>query len=152
MIRKYFKSDLQSLLEIEQAVHVVPWTADTFKICFQSGYDGWVVALEKKVIGFVIVALTSHECHILNVGVARQHQHQGWGRQLLQHALSQARLQGAGIIYLEVRRSNNRAIALYRKMKFHLVGERKNYYPTQSGNEDALIFAKSLHTNIDIPT
>jgi ribosomal-protein-alanine N-acetyltransferase len=43
-----------------------------------------------------------------------------------------------------VRRSNSHAISLYQKMNFHLVGERKEYYPTLSGYEDALVFAKRL--------
>ncbi|VVC75280.1 Mycothiol acetyltransferase [Aquicella siphonis] len=145
MLRTLYPSDLDQLLTIENAVHVVPWTDTTFKACFQAGYVGWVVEIDKKIAGFIIISITIEECHILNLGVANEYQHQGWGRKLLQHALFHARDHGVGIAYLEVRRSNSRAIALYRKMKFHLVGERKDYYPTVSGHEDALIFAISLH-------
>lgn len=145
MMRTLFKSDLDQLLTIEKSVHVAPWTEETFKICFESGYVGWIAEAEQKVIGFIIVSLTADECHVLNLCVAREYQHQGFGRKLLEHALGQSKQQGVGIVYLEVRRSNSRAISLYRKMKFHLIGERKDYYPTVSGQEDALIFAKSLH-------
>jgi ribosomal-protein-alanine N-acetyltransferase len=78
------------------------------------------------------------------VCVAHAHQHQGWGRKLLTHAIQYAKQHGAGIVYLEVRRSNTKAISLYRKESFYLIGERKGYYPTVAGQEDALIFAKSL--------
>ena len=144
MLRKVLKSDLAQVLQIEQAVHVVPWNEETFKICFQAGYVGWVVELANKVVGFIIVSLHVEECHILNICVAHQYQHQGIGAKLLQHALQHAKKKGLNIVYLEVRRSNSRAIAFYKKVKFHLIGERKDYYPTVSGHEDALIFAKSL--------
>ncbi len=147
MLRTLFKSDLPQLLEIENAVHVAPWTEETFKACFQSGYIGWVIEIEKKIIGFIFIALTVDECHILNLCVAHAFQHQGWGQKLLEKALSHAKQHGIGIAFLEVRQSNTRAISLYRKMKFHLIGQRKNYYPTVTGNEDAFIFALSLHDN-----
>lgn len=144
MLRSLHKSDLDQVLVIENSVHVVPWTMETFKTCFDSGYFGWAIEVGKKLLGFIIVSLNPDECHVLNICVAREHQHQGLGRKLLEHALQQAKSQQIGIAYLEVRRSNSRAISLYQKMNFHQVGERKNYYPTVSGTEDALIYAKSL--------
>jgi len=147
MLRTLFQSDLDQLLVIEKIVHVTPWVEATFKACFQSGYIGWVVEINKKIIGFIIISQTIEECHVLNVGVLHEYQHQGFGRKLLEHALSHAKQHGIGMAYLEVRRSNSRAISLYKQMQFHQVGERKGYYPTVSGNEDALIFAKSLHEN-----
>lgn len=145
MLRALFKSDLQQILSIEKSVHVVPWNEDTFLTCFESGYLGWVIEIDKKIIGFIIISLRTDECHVLNICVSREYQRQGYGNQLLTHALNHAKKEQAGIVYLEVRRSNHVAIGLYRKLKFHLIGERKDYYPTVSGAEDALIFAKSLH-------
>jgi len=149
MMRTLYKSDIPQILVIEKSVHVAPWTDDTFTMCFKSGYFGWAVEEEGRIIGFIIISLTKEECHVLNLCVVHEHQHQGWGRKMLKHALSHARQHGVGIAYLEVRRSNTRAISLYRKMEFHLVGERKDYYPTVAGNEDALIFAMSLHLPLD---
>lgn len=144
MLRNLTQADLQAILAIEQSAHVVPWTEDTFKTCFQAGHVGWVLEVEKKVIGFIIVSLRAEECHILNLCIARASQHQGFGRKLLLHALQHSRSLGIGIVYLEVRRTNSRAIALYTKEKFIEIGVRKGYYPTVGGNEDALIFARSL--------
>lgn len=144
MIRQLFKTDIEKIVIIEQAAHVVPWTADTFKTCLQAGYSGWVLEIDKHIIGFIVVAMNHEECHVLNLCVNLAQQRQGYGQQLLAHALSQAKAQGVAIAYLEVRKSNRRAINLYQKMQFQLVGERKDYYPTVSGVEDALIFARSL--------
>jgi ribosomal-protein-alanine N-acetyltransferase len=144
MFRAMTQADIGQLLALETATQISPWTEETFNVCFRSGYLGWVVEIEKRIIGFVILSVQMDECHILNVVVAHAHQQQGWGRKLMEYALIQAEQRGAGIIYLEVRRSNSRAITLYRKLHFHLIGERKDYYPTVAGQEDALIFARSL--------
>ena len=144
MLRAIHRSDISQLLTIENAVHVVPWTEETFKACFDAGYLGWMIEVEQKMLGFIIISQTADECHVLNICVARAHQHKGLGRKLLNYALDYARKNHVMIAYLEVRRSNTRAISLYEKMKFHQVGERKGYYPTVSGNEDALIFAMTL--------
>lgn len=145
MLRQLYPSDLPQLLSIEESVHAVPWTEETFKTCFNANYEGWAIENDKRIIAFIISSIRPEECHILNLCVARQYQHQGYGSQLLTYTLDYAKQKGTGIAYLEVRRSNSKAISLYRKMKFHLVGERKDYYPTGVGKENALIFAKSLH-------
>lgn len=144
MMRTLFQSDVAQLLRIEKSVHISPWTEETFKACFQVGYLGWLVEIDKKVIGFIIVSVTIEECHVLNLCVSHKFQRQGWGHQLLDHALGYSRRLGTHIAYLEVRRSNQAALSLYKKMNFQLIGERKAYYPTVAGNEDALIFAINL--------
>lgn len=144
MLRKLHRSDLTQLLAIEQATHLMPWTENTFKTCFQTGCLGWVIESEKKMVGFIIISLRSSECHILNLCVDPHYQHQGLGRQLLEHAMTQAKQHGVEMIYLEVRRSNTRAISLYEKEGFRLLGERKEYYPSHEGHEDALVLAKML--------
>jgi ribosomal-protein-alanine N-acetyltransferase len=145
MLRTLFKSDLPNVLAIEKSVHILPWTEETFETCFQSGYIGWVIELNQSIVGFVVISISESDCHVLNISVSREHQHQGFGRKLLTFALEYAKNKGTRMAYLEVRRSNSHAISLYQKMNFHLVGERKAYYPTpQSGHEDALVFAKSL--------
>lgn len=146
MLRTLYAADLPELLAIENSVHVSPWAADTFKTCFQAGYFGWVIEVDKKIIAFIIISLKPEECHILNLCVAREYQRHGHGKRLLIFALNHAKEQGVGIAYLEVRRSNTRAIDLYRKNQFHFIGERKEYYPTVNGKEDALVFAMSLHS------
>lgn len=148
MFRKMVKADLPQLIAIEQSVQGAPWNEETFKTCFEMAYDGWVAEQDNRIAGYIVVSLQTDECHILNLCVAREYQRQGLGRKLLEFGLNQAKSRQMGIAYLEVRRSNSRAIALYRKMKFMMIGERKNYYQTVNGPEDALIFAMSLRVVI----
>jgi len=145
MLREFKKVDLNAVLPIEQGAHVSPWSKETFETCFRSGCKGWLIENEDKVVvGFIVVSLHADECHILNLCVGRDYQRQGLGKELLQHALAYSKSIGIAIAYLEVRRSNSRAIALYRQQGFQLIGERKSYYQTVNGHEDALILAKNL--------
>jgi ribosomal-protein-alanine N-acetyltransferase len=52
-------------------------------------------------------------------------------------------------VFLEVRPSNARAIALYHDMGFNEIGRRPNYYPARSGREDALVLAIELLSDDD---
>lgn len=148
LLRSLTTADLPDLLIIENSVSVVPWSIEAFKGCFNAGCLGWGSFLENKMIGFIMIAQSLDECHILNIAVAREYQGQGCGRQLLELVLKQAKQKGIGIVYLEVRLSNTRAIHLYKKMHFLLIGQRKNYYPTVSGREDALVFAFNIQKKL----
>lgn len=148
MLRALTKSDLGQVLAIEESQQVVPWTEETFETCIEAGYTGWVIDQNKEIIGFVIVAMRKTECHILNLCVKKSYQRKGYGRKMLEHVLQRAAQKDVSIAYLEVRRSNRKAISLYEKMKFYLVGERKDYYPAPLGKEDALIFVKDLTVDV----
>jgi ribosomal-protein-alanine N-acetyltransferase len=146
MLRKLNPTDLPYLVAMEIVTQAAPWSEETFKHCINLGCDGWVMEQYGAVVGFVIVVTSTKvaESHILNLCVDPLHQRQGFGRDLLQYALEQAKQQGVGTVYLEVRRSNHRAITLYHKMGFSQISERKGYYPSPEGREDALVFAKDL--------
>jgi ribosomal-protein-alanine N-acetyltransferase len=47
-------------------------------------------------------------------------------------------------MFLEVRESNVAAIHMYLNHGFNEVGRRRNYYPTATGREDALVFGLQL--------
>lgn len=144
MIRQLRENDLVQVVRLEQATQVAPWTEKIFKDCFFAGYPGWVYEEDNKVIGFVLIAMHGDECHLLNLCVHPSYQHQGLGRQLLNHATHFAQQAGAMMIYLEVRESNTRAIALYEQLQFMQIGIRQDYYPAMEGRENALIYAKDL--------
>ena len=56
--------------------------------------------------------------------------------------LAADRADGVRTVHLEVRRSNQAAIALYRQLGFEQVGERRGYY--RDNGEDALLMSLSL--------
>jgi [ribosomal protein S18]-alanine N-acetyltransferase len=139
-------SDLEALLAIEVLTQTSPWSRAAFERCYEAGYPGWVIEDDGHIVGFIIgsLATITAECHILNLCMHPKSQGKGLGSSLLDCAIEWAKQQGAVMVYLEVRRSNYAAIKLYQKMHFKLIGERKNYYPTAKGYEDALVFARDL--------
>ncbi len=51
---------------------------------------------------------------------------------------------GASTLLLEVRPSNEKALALYRHFGFQQIGVRRGYYPATGGREDALVLTHAL--------
>jgi ribosomal protein S18 acetylase RimI-like enzyme len=62
----------------------------------------------------------------------------------MQEVLPTAVEMGGRRLLLEVRNSNNAAIALYRKFGFSDDGVRREYYPAADGREDALLMSMQL--------
>jgi ribosomal-protein-alanine N-acetyltransferase len=144
MLRQILEQDLPELIRVESACQIVPWSDEVFKKCLEAGSTGWVMELDGKMIGFILILYQLDEVHILNFCVHPDYQRQGWGMQLMTHMLQNLTNQSAKLVYLEVRRSNEHAIALYEKVGFSKVGERKDYYLSLEHREDALVFAKNL--------
>jgi ribosomal-protein-alanine N-acetyltransferase len=81
---------------------------------------------------------------VLNVCVAPEEQHRGHGRRIVLRLLDLARWHHAERVFLEVRPSNLRAIALYESLGFNEIGRRPNYYPAKKGREDAVVMAMEM--------
>jgi [ribosomal protein S18]-alanine N-acetyltransferase len=77
------------------------------------------------------------EAHITLLAVAPAYQQQGLGQAMLWVLLQAAQQRGLERATLEVRASNQTALALYAKFGFQEAGRRKRYY--QDNGEDALI-------------
>jgi [ribosomal protein S18]-alanine N-acetyltransferase len=88
------------------------------------------------VIGFWMMA---DEAHIMTLGVRQRCRRQGVGELLLISAIDLAIQLNARIVTLEVRRSNEAAICLYKKHALAEVGSRRAYY--NQNHEDAVIMS-----------
>ncbi len=136
--------DLDAVALLETSLQSFPWSRTHFEDSLKAGDSVWVLRQGGDLIGFSVVMLVIDEAHLLTIGIGRRYQGQGYGARLLRHAMECARLGGAGKLFLEVRPSNQRAVALYRHFGFRQIGLRKDYYPAENGREDALIFDKEL--------
>jgi ribosomal-protein-alanine N-acetyltransferase len=142
--RPMLPDDVEAVVQVENRSYAFPWTSGNFMDCLNAGHQCWVALEANEVVGHGIVTVAVGESHLLNLCVLRDRQGQGHGRQLLAHLLAQAFTQGARRIFLEVRPSNYSAIALYQSIGFFEIGVRKDYYPSQLGHEDALVYALDL--------
>ena len=145
--------DAAYLAAIDAAASTDPWTESEFAAaCANAQYrestsflEG-ILVLESsaEICAYVAYSQALDDGSVLNVAVHPRWQRQGKARLLLQATLDLLSRQSAKRCLLEVRDSNVVARGLYQSMGFQIDGRRKNYYPTQSGREDAVLMSKSL--------
>ena len=139
---------LDSILAIEKESNPYPWTVVNFKDCLDKGYYSLVLEEEKNLIGFAIMAISTEESHLLNIGITKDARGKGYGEKLLKKMIVAAEVMGSKKIILEVRVSNTTAYNLYKKLGFEDIGLRKKYYRLPEGREDAYVMSKSLKKDI----
>ncbi|MFQ5456938.1 MAG: ribosomal protein S18-alanine N-acetyltransferase [Myxococcota bacterium] len=140
-IRRYAPGDLDQVLAIEQVSYPNPWTREMFAEELNNRLCHIFVCREedredRRVLGYICFWLFLGEMHLLNVSVDPALRRRGVGRSLLVHALDFSAARGAKVGFLEVRRSNRGARALYAQYGFAEVGVRPRYY---EDGEDALV-------------
>lgn len=150
IIRTMRQEDVPGVMEIEEVVCEFPWSATIYSDCIRVGYSCFVLEREPEegrvpeILGYGLLSIAAGEAHVLNICIKPSVQHQGLGYRMMLHLIQTAKDLGAYRIYLEVRLSNAYAIALYEKLAFTTIGERKDYYPATHGREDAKVYAKDL--------
>jgi ribosomal-protein-alanine N-acetyltransferase len=142
--RRMTAADLDTVVAIEGSIYPHPWTRGNFADSLQAGYHCWIVERGGAVSGYTVVMIAADEAHLLNLSVAAPWQRRGAGRELLNFVLKLARDYDAARILLEVRPSNEAAIALYSSAGFAEVARRRGYYPAGEGREDAVVMQLQL--------
>lgn len=142
VIRPMHETDIEAVMDIEEAAYAYPWTAGIFADCIRVGYCCFVCEVDDWVRAYAVMSVAAGEAHLLNICVCPDWQGAGLGRRLLDHVLAQAERLGAAQLFLEVRPSNAPALHLYRSMGFEQIGRRRGYYPAPGGREDAWVMAR----------
>ena len=137
-------ADLDAVERIERAVYEFPWTTGNFRDSLKSGYRCVVLRVDGDFAGYAVQMYVIDEAHLLNITIAPAMQRCGHGSRLLQTLIDEARARGMVSLFLEVRPSNNGAQSLYSRFGFSQIGVRREYYPANSGREDALILKATL--------
>ena len=147
---------LGAVVAVENSAYAHPWTHANFSDSLSAGYQaqlltaGDACGLAAPLLGYFIAMQGVGEVHLLNITVSPSHQRLGWARIMLDALAIWARGQGAQWLWLEVRVSNARAKAVYRRYGFREVGLRRDYYPSGgkglSRREDALVMSFALQT------
>ena len=144
-LRPMRETDLDEVMQIEEAAYPFPWTRGIFRDCMRAGYPMWVQERDGRLAGYGVLSIAAEEAHVLNLCTAPGIEGHGLGQRMLQSLLRIARGSGAQRVFLEVRPSNPRAINLYDRSGFNEIGRRPRYYPTANhGREDAIVMAMEL--------
>ena len=141
-IRDAGAEDLDALQEMEEACFSLPWTRE--QLCGQlpdEQHEFLVAEAENgDMLGYIGMMAVLDEGYISNVAAAPSARRRGIGRALLKEMLRRAETRRLAFVTLEVRESNEGAIALYAREGFSVVGRRRNYY--EHPREDALLMTK----------
>ena len=135
--------DISAVMEIETVAYAHSWSEGNFRDCLSSGYEAVVCEVGQRIIGYGVMSTAADEAHLLNLCIHPRKQGQGHGWQLLNHLMQIAGQKKVSTVFLEVRASNKRACTLYHMAGFNEIGFRTGYYPSGSGREDAIVFARS---------
>jgi len=135
-IREMRKEDISAIMILEKTLFTTAWEKEMFLEEIENQY-AYVLLVENVIIGYVCGWKILDEFNITNVAINSDFQRQGFGELLVRFIISKLLEARCFKFFLEVRKSNNKALKLYEKISFSVIGSRKNYYHTPE--EDALI-------------
>ncbi len=123
------------------------WSADDYeRLAADAGPEHVCLIVEQPpgiVAGLLVARTVAEEAELLNIAVLPEQRRLGLGTALLAEALRRLAAAGARKTWLEVRESNQPAIAFYRQHGFTVLGRRRAYY--RAPMEDALLLGRELH-------
>lgn len=136
---------IQQQPDLAQAIYTVmtdvypvsPWTLEQIQADLSQDQTWYALAYDgAEVIGFLAVQENIFEAEVLQIAVKRAYQGRGIASALF------ATLPIEKEIFLEVRKSNHRVQAFYKKEKMAVIAERKVYY--HDPVEDAIIMKREI--------
>lgn len=136
-------SHVSQIAELEKLCFSDPWSERSIASELENSLSLWLVYEENgAVLGYIGSQSVPPESDMMNLAVAPQARKQGLAQALVRELMHSLHRQGIESLTLEVRVSNQPAIALYTKLGFEIVGRRPRYYVNPQ--EDALIMRKEL--------
>ncbi len=135
-VRRLAYSDLPGVIAIERRSFPTPWSLAMFVLELSKPSGICLAATAgKELLGYLVCSRYDQVWHLMNVAVAPEQRRRGVASGLISRLLEE----GGGRLpfTLEVRVSNQAAIAMYERLGFRSAGVRPRYY--QDNGEDALI-------------
>ena len=131
------------IAELERRCFSDPWSEASVRSELENPLSRWLAAeMDNRLIGYVGSQTAAGLSDMMNLAVAPEYRRMGVARELVSALAEELRRAGSEALMLEVRASNEPAIALYGSMGFVRVGVRPGYY--FHPKEDAVIMRKEL--------
>ena len=136
-IRRLTYSDLPQVIAIERQAFPTPWSLSMFVLELSKPSGICLAALVRgRLAGYLICSRYDTVWHVMNVAVDPRIRRRGIASRLMEELFAAADRPHEQYT-LEVRESNDGAIALYERFGFRGAGHRRGYY--HDNREDALI-------------
>jgi len=134
-------SHVAQVAELEKICFSDPWSEKSVASELENKLAFWLVAEENGMVaGYIGSQTVMGETDMMNVAVHPDWRRKGIAEKLVSSLVEELKQLESHCLTLEVRASNDPAIALYEKLGFGQIGRRKNYY--RNPREDALILRK----------
>ena len=132
-------ADLREIAALQARTFTNPWTPESLQWELANNPAARLFTLRRdgELLGYCACWVLFDELHINSLAVAPERRREGLGSLLMREVMRRAFEEGARHAFLEVRRSNGPAIALYERLGFAVTGIRKDYY--EQPREDALL-------------
>jgi ribosomal-protein-alanine N-acetyltransferase len=139
----------QKLLDVDMLSNQYQWTLDKWKQSLISN-DIYILKNDAEIIGICVWLDNSiiKEMELIQIIISKNYMGKGIAFDWLNYFFT---LYSGFTLRLEVRASNLVAQNLYKKCRFDIIGERKNYYPIYENKqiisrENAIIMEKIIAT------
>ena len=143
IFRKGIEKDVKYIAELEKMTFSDAWTMQGVRETFEQPHAFITVAEhDNKIVGYCIVYYVMDEAEIARIAVSEDVRRQGIGKGLLDYTCKCCRDKQIERLLLDVRQSNETAIAFYKSYGFQKDGIRGNFY--EMPKEDAVLMSMSL--------
>ena len=141
-IKRISENDIEAVASLEAEIFPDPWSVKSIKETYDQKHALVLGAYqENTLIGYVIFYYILDEGEIARIAVAPSHRRQGVADAIFAGLLTFCEDNSVERILLDVRVSNEAAIAFYKKSGFEEDGIRKNFY--DNPKEHALLMSTS---------
>lgn len=136
------EADINGVFEVECECFLNGWSKKSFEDELKNKHTIYLTAkYGERVIGYIGAWCVAGDADITNIAVIKEFRRQGIAKRLLENLILKLKEKGALNVRLEVRCSNDGAIALYNGFGFLKIYIREKYYDNK---EDAIIMEKIL--------
>lgn len=148
-IRRMTAADLEPVIDLAAGFNAAPqWPISVYSTAVDSDRKPLRIALileefpSKTLLGFTVAMVLAPESELETIAVAAAGHRRGMGRRLFGALAAELSAAGATSVNLEVRSSNQQALAFYAALGFKETGRRPRYYTGPV--EDALLLRLTL--------
>ncbi|HEV2176639.1 MAG TPA: ribosomal protein S18-alanine N-acetyltransferase [Terriglobia bacterium] len=153
-VREFSPTDVPAILAIQRQTHEAARWNEAGYAHLAAEPGGLILVAEAvggagEIAGFAAAARVVDEAELRNLAVGEPYRRRGVAKTLLGALHERLRAAGVRHVYLEVRPSNQAALALYHSAGYAERSRRKDYY--QEPAEDALVLSLELKQAAERP-
>jgi [ribosomal protein S18]-alanine N-acetyltransferase len=154
LFRRMREEDVEQVYAIDTLSFSLPWSERSYRFEVSNPNSRpWVAEAvyangARRIVGILVLWIILDEGHIATIAVHPDFRRQHIARRMLAIVLIAAIEEGISKAYLEVRRGNLGAQAMYEQFGFHVEGVRLRYYV--DNQEDALLMTQDHLVKSDL--